>query len=73
MGFGRQRQLDNRSLHLNFELNCLIYSPEQVTELERAFQEDLHFSIRLESKVFAQRPMVGRVVENACRLLSPVL
>jgi cardiolipin synthase A/B len=65
--------LDNRSLHLNFEVNCLLYSPEQVAELERAFQEDLCFSIRLENKVFAQRPMVGRVVENACRLLSPVL
>jgi cardiolipin synthase A/B len=64
---------DNRSLHLNFELNCLVSSPERVAELEHAFLEDLQFSIRLERQVFAQRPMVGRVVENACRLLSPVL
>ena len=30
--------LDNRSLHLNFEMNCLIYSAEAVTELARAFE-----------------------------------
>jgi cardiolipin synthase len=65
--------LDNRSLHLNFEMNCLIYSPEKVAELEAAFLHDLESSVRLEPDVFAQRPLAGRLVENACRLLSPVL
>ena len=65
--------LDMRSLHLNFEVNCLIYSPEAVTELEAAFQRDLAASIRLERHVFAHRPFAGRLVDNACRLLSPVL
>jgi cardiolipin synthase A/B len=65
--------LDNRSLHLNFEVNCQIQAPAVVAELERAFREDLAVSIRLEPRVFAQRPWAARMVENACRLLSPVL
>jgi cardiolipin synthase len=65
--------LDNRSLYLNFEVNCLIYSPEAVTELEAAFRRDLTDSILLDPKVYARRPLSGRLVENACRLLSPVL
>ena len=65
--------LDNRSLHLNFEVNCLIYSPEAIAELEGNFQEDLEDSIELDRQVFAERPLTGRVIENACRLLSPVL
>jgi cardiolipin synthase len=65
--------LDNRSLHLNFEVNCLLYSPDAVSELEKAFQQDLQAAIQLQRHVFIQRPLVGRIVENACRLLSPVL
>lgn len=65
--------LDNRSLHLNFEVDCLFYSPSVVEELERAFLQDLSDSIQLRQKVFCRRPFAGRLVENACRLLSPVL
>lgn len=65
--------LDNRSLHLNFEVNCLIYSPQAVALLEEAFERDLRDSIRLERSVFARRPFAGRLLENACRLLSPIL
>jgi phosphatidylserine/phosphatidylglycerophosphate/cardiolipin synthase-like enzyme len=62
-----------RSLHLNFEVNCLIYSADAVAELEAAFRRDLSASIRLERHVFARRPLAGRLLDNACRLLSPVL
>jgi cardiolipin synthase len=65
--------LDNRSLHLNFEVNCLIYAPEVVALLENAFREDLRTSIQLDADVFARRPLASRVVENTCRLLSPIL
>jgi cardiolipin synthase len=65
--------LDNRSMHLNFEVNCLLYSSDLVSQLEGAFREDLRHSIRLERAVFERRPLPGRLVENACRLLSPVL
>jgi cardiolipin synthase len=65
--------LDNRSLYLNFEVNCLIYSPPAVAELEKAFQRDLTDSIQVEPSAFSRRPLPARLVENACRLLSPVL
>jgi cardiolipin synthase len=65
--------LDNRSLHLNFEVNCLIYAPEAAADLEEAFRRDLASSILLEREVYARRPFAGRLVENACRLLSPIL
>jgi cardiolipin synthase len=65
--------LDNRSLHLNFEVNCLMYSRQAVAELEAQFERDLATAIRLECDVYARRPFAGRLLENACRLLSPVL
>ncbi len=65
--------LDNRSLHLNFEVNCLIYSRGAVAELDAAFRHDLTTAIRLDRDVFDRRPFSCRLLENACRLLSPVL
>jgi cardiolipin synthase len=64
---------DNRSLHLNFEVNCLLYSPAKVAELEAAFAHDLADSILLDRHVYAHRPFPGRLLENACRMFSPVL
>ncbi len=65
--------LDNRSLLLNFEVNCLIYTPRVIAELEHQFLRDLEQSIRLEPKVFARRPWPERLAENFFRLFSPVL
>jgi cardiolipin synthase len=65
--------LDNRSMHLNFEANCLIYSPDAVAELEEAFRHDLQFAIRLERHAYRRRPLASRLLDNACRLLSPIL
>jgi cardiolipin synthase len=65
--------LDNRSLLLNFEVNCLIYSPRAVAELEEQFQRDLKDSIRLDAKVYARRPLGTKIAENFFRLFSPVL
>jgi cardiolipin synthase len=65
--------LDNRSLYLNFEVNCLLYSRQAVAELEAAYLRDLSRAIRLDRAVYGRRPFAGRLLENACRLLSPVL
>lgn len=65
--------LDNRSLFLNFEVNCLIHSRAAVEQLEVAFLRDLENSIRLDKTAYSRRPFAARLVENACRLLSPVL
>ncbi len=64
---------DNRSLHLNFEVTCLIESPDVQAELERQFLRDLEVSIRLDPTVFARRPYISKMAENASRLLSPIL
>ena len=73
MGVGGHRQPGQPEPALNFEVNCLVYSPRQIAELEHAFRQDLTTSIRLDRTVFAQRPFAGRLIENACRLMSPVL
>src|SRR5262249_42767764 len=65
--------LDNRSLHLNFEAACLLHSPELVAELETAYRHDLRDAIRLDEQTFAARRFLSRLLENACRLLSPTL
>ena len=46
--------LDNRSLHLNFEAGCILHSPELVAELEKAYQQDVRDSVRLDAKTFGQ-------------------
>jgi len=65
--------MDNRSLLLNFEVNCLIYDPNAVAELEDQFLKDLEVSVRLDPAVYAARPFASRMAENAARLMSPVL
>jgi cardiolipin synthase len=65
--------LDNRSLHLNFEAACLLHAPELVAELEKAYRQDLRDAVRLDERTFAARRFRSRLLENACRLLSPTL
>jgi cardiolipin synthase len=65
--------LDNRSLHLNFEAGCALHSPELIADLEKAYRRDLRDSVRLDPRTFAQRSFWSRLAENACRLLSPTL
>jgi cardiolipin synthase len=64
---------DNRSLFLNFELNCQFFDPAVVQLLEEAYLKDLEWSVRIDPDVYETRPLVGRLAENACRLFSPVL
>jgi len=64
---------DNRSLFLNFEMNCLFESKSVVNELEEEFLLDLANSIRVSPSEFEKRPFVGKLAENTCRLLSPIL
>jgi cardiolipin synthase len=64
---------DNRSLFLNFECTCQFFDAGVVKEMEDAYLTDLEWSVRLDPEVYANRPLVGRVAENAARLFSPVL
>jgi len=65
--------LDNRSLRLNFEVNCVFYAEDLVQELATQFERDLSDSIPLDPWTFAQRSLWQRLCENACRLFAPIL
>ena len=64
---------DNRSMHLNFELNLAFHSPEVVEQTARILKgyfvasEEIHFS------KFIRRPFWNRLKESACRPLGPLL
>ncbi|HOE63513.1 MAG TPA: cardiolipin synthase [Candidatus Sumerlaeota bacterium] len=62
-----------RSLHLDFEVNCLIYSPVLIAELENRFLQDLADSEEVNGAIFKKRPGWIHAAENACRLFSPIL
>jgi cardiolipin synthase len=64
---------DNRSMFLNFEVNCLLYSAEAVRILEATFERDFEHSKLIDPSVFAKRSFAVQLLENACRLMSPVL
>ncbi|MCX6998934.1 MAG: cardiolipin synthase, partial [Candidatus Sumerlaeota bacterium] len=62
-----------RSLQLDFEVNCLIYSPSLILELDRQFLKDLDDSGEVDREKFSRRSNWIHAAENACRLFSPVL
>jgi cardiolipin synthase len=65
--------LDNRSLRLNFEVGVVFYGPSMIQHIEQIFQHDLTRSNRLDPAQWSQRWIGRRLMENTCRLLSPML
>jgi cardiolipin synthase len=65
--------LDNRSLHLNFELSCVLFSRDLIGDLASHFERDLAESLPMDRDTFEQRGLPVRLVENACRLFAPIL
>jgi len=65
--------LDMRSLRLNYELALFAYEP-QFGEALRALQQGyIEHSVRLDPAVWATRAFKEKFVENALRLVSPLL
>ena len=65
--------LDMRSLWLNYEVAMFVYEREFAAELhrlQRSYQED---SDRLDPEVWGRRSFGNRFLENALRLVSPLL
>lgn len=65
--------MDIRSFKLNFEVNATIYSAKTTKKLEEAFENDIHKSTLITSRMYKERGLVIRVKEQFCRLLSPLL
>jgi cardiolipin synthase len=65
--------LDNRSLHLNFEVGCILHDAEQVEQLEAVYQRDLEDAVPLDQQTLEKRSLASRALENGCRLFTPAL
>jgi cardiolipin synthase len=65
--------LDMRSLWLNYELALFVYEPQFGEALHALQQSYIEHSVRLDPTVWATRPFKERFVENALRLVSPLL
>lgn len=65
--------MDIRSFRLNFEINLVIYGGLMASQVIEVFEKDLKHSSHITLDAFSQRPMPRKIVENACRLLSPLL
>jgi len=64
---------DNRSLHLNFEATCVLYSSDLVTQVEQALERDWKDAKLLDLQTYNGRSRWVRLAESACRLFAPIL
>jgi cardiolipin synthase A/B len=64
---------DNRSMRLGDELNLLFHDVEAGRALEAVFEEDLQRSIELTRADHARRGWPQRLLEQAARLVEPLL
>jgi len=65
--------VDIRSLHLDFEVNALIYDEETVAILEEDFMRDLKHSIEINREQWEKRGLRKNLAESVAKLLSPLL
>lgn len=65
--------MDIRSFALNFEVNAVVYDCKKTKEMEQTFIEDLQYCTKVTKELYASRPLIIRLKEQICRLLSPLL
>jgi cardiolipin synthase len=65
--------LDDRSFHLNFEINVAAAEPAFCEHLRSTFEGWVQEARRVAPADVAAKSLVRRLVEGACRTLSPVL
>jgi len=64
--------VDIRSFFLNFELGVFLYGAKEIDRLASAYEEDLSHSRRLDPAAFSRRPKTVRLLEDTCRIFSPL-
>jgi len=64
--------VDIRSFFLNFELGIFLYGRQETAALAAQFEEDLSRSRRLDPDRFARRKRPIRLLEDTCRIFSPL-
>ena len=65
--------LDNRSLHLNFEATCLVADNDFAKQVEAMLMADLECSEEVHAIHFDNKPLWFRVAARVSRLASPLL
>ena len=65
--------LDNRSLHLNFETALLIFDKDFMLELDALHQSYFKESDPVNPKLWAKRPLLDRLKEGIGSLVAPLL
>ncbi|HQR09039.1 MAG TPA: cardiolipin synthase [Gemmatales bacterium] len=73
IGIVSSANMDQRSLHLNFEAGCVLYDTNLAKSLEASFEEDMKNARLVDRESFAKRSFGERLAENFCRLFSPIL
>jgi cardiolipin synthase len=64
--------VDMRSFFLNFELGVFLYDRPQIEALADGFLEDLRSSEEVDPARFARRPRSLQLLEDTCRIFSPL-
>jgi cardiolipin synthase A/B len=65
--------IDNRSLRLNFEVNCFVDDKTIADELNAWIVELLSDSTEMTSEFLEQKPLGRKLLESAAHLMSPLL
>jgi cardiolipin synthase A/B len=64
---------DARSLHLNFEVAVAVFGAAAADLLLEHFDEDIASAVKIDPTQWADRSWQTRLVQNYCRMFSPVL
>ena len=65
--------LDNRSMHLNFELNVLLNHPARAAQLAGLLKKDFDSALEIKLEKFRRRPLGQKWIEALYRPFGPVL
>ena len=65
--------IDNRSLHLNYETCAAVYSTELDDAMKIIIHEDMNCSDEILLNEWLKRPAIQRLLENLARLFDPIL
>ncbi len=64
---------DARSVFLNFEVGVALYDTGIAEQLEVTFERDVADCLKIDHATWSDRSLWRRVLENFCRMFSPVL
>ena len=65
--------LDNRSFHINFEVNAFIYDKTIAKRIEKDFLNDFNHCEEIIYEEYKNRPTTQKLKESIGKLLSPIL